>query len=70
MNIALYLAKKIQHTKNQTFSSIIIKVGIASIAIAVSVLILSFFILVGFKNTIKKKLFSQTSHIQVNKNGK
>ncbi len=67
MNIALYLAKKIQHTKNQTFSSIIIKVGIASISIAVSVLILSFFILVGFKNTIKKKLFSQTSHIQVNK---
>ena len=67
MNIALYLAKKIQHTKNQTFSSIIIKVGISSIAIAVSVLILSFFILLGFKNTIKKKLFSQTSHIQVNK---
>lgn len=67
MNIALYLAKKIQHTKNQTFSSIIIKVGIASISIAVSVLILSFFILLGFKNTIKKKLFSQTSHIQVNK---
>ncbi len=67
MNIALYLAKKIQHTKNQTFSSIIVKVGIASIAIAVSVLILSFFILLGFKNTIKKKLFSQTSHIQVNK---
>ena len=67
MSIALYLAKKIQHTKNQTFSSIIIKVGTASIAIAVSVLILSFFILLGFKNTIKKKLFSQTSHIQVNK---
>jgi lipoprotein-releasing system permease protein len=67
MNIALYLAKKIQHTKNQTFSSIIIKVGTASIAIAVSVLILSFFILLGFKNTIKKKLFSHTSHIQVNK---
>jgi lipoprotein-releasing system permease protein len=67
MNIALYLAKKIQHTKNQTFSSIIIKVGIASISIAVSVLILSFFILLGFKNSIKKKLFSQTSHIQVNK---
>lgn len=67
MNIALYLAKKIRYTKNQTFSSIIIKVGIGSIAIAVSVLILSFFILLGFKNTIKKKLFSQTSHIQVNK---
>jgi lipoprotein-releasing system permease protein len=67
MNIALYLARKIQHTRNQTFSSIIIKVGIGSIAIAVSVLILSFFILLGFKNTIKRKLFSQTSHLQVNK---
>ena len=67
MNISLYLAKKIQFTKNQTFSSLIIKVGIFSIAIAVSVLIISFFVLFGFKNTIKQKLFSQTSHIQVNK---
>ena len=67
MNIALFLANKIRHTKNQTFSSLIIKVGILSISIAVSVLILSFFVLLGFKNTIKKKLFSQTSHLQVNK---
>jgi lipoprotein-releasing system permease protein len=67
MNVAYYLAKKIRFTKNQAFSSVIIKVGIASVAIAVSVLILSFFVLYGFKNTIKSKLFGQTSHIQISK---
>lgn len=67
MNVAFYLAKKIRFTKNQAFSSVIIKVGIASVAIAVSVLILSFFVLYGFKNTIKSKLFGQTSHIQISK---
>ncbi len=67
MNIGLFLAKKIQNTKSQTFSSLIINVGVLSISIAVSVLIISFFVLFGFKNTIKNKLFSLTSHLQVNK---
>jgi lipoprotein-releasing system permease protein len=67
MNISNFLAGKIKNTKNQTFSSLVIKVGVVSIAIAVSVLTLSFFILFGFKNTIKEKLFSITSHIQISK---
>jgi lipoprotein-releasing system permease protein len=66
MNIALFLASKIQNTKNQTFSSLIIKVGVLSISIAVSVLIISFSVLFGFKNSIKKKLFSISAHIQIN----
>lgn len=67
MNIGLFLAKKIQNTKSQTFSSLIINVGVLSISIAVSVLIISFFVLFGFKNTIKNKIFSLTSHLQVSK---
>jgi lipoprotein-releasing system permease protein len=67
MNISLFLAKKIEKTKSQTFSSLIITVGVISISIAVSVLIISFFVLFGFKNTIKEKLFSITSHLQVSK---
>ena len=67
MNIGWFLAKKIQNTKSQTFSSLIINVGVLSISIAVSVLIISFFVLFGFKNTIKNKLFSLTSHLQVSK---
>lgn len=67
MNISSFLAKRISKIEGQTFSNIIIKVGIGSVAITVAVIILSFFILLGFKNTIKQKLFSQTSHIQVSK---
>jgi len=67
MNIAVYLANKIQNTRNQTFSSLIIKVGIASVALGLSALLISFSVLFGFKNTIKNKLFSISSHIQVSK---
>jgi lipoprotein-releasing system permease protein len=67
MKLAYYLAQRIKNTKNKTFSALIIKVGIVSVSIAISVLIISFFVLNGFKNTIKEKLFSLTSHIQVSK---
>lgn len=67
MKISYFLANRIRNSKGQSFSKIIVRVGILSVAIAVSVIILSFFVLLGFKNTIKEKLFSQTSHIQVSK---
>ncbi len=63
----MFIANKLKTTDKKTFSSAIIKVGIFSVAIAVCVLILSFFVLIGFKNTIKTKLFAQSSHLQVNK---
>ena len=67
MNISYFLANRIRNPKGQSFSRVIVRVGILSVAITVSVIILSFFVLLGFKNTIKEKLFSQTSHIQVSK---
>ncbi len=67
MNISYFIANRIRNSKGQSFSRVIVRVGILSVAITVSVIILSFFVLLGFKNTIKEKLFSQTSHIQVSK---
>lgn len=67
MKISYFIANKIRNSKGQAFSKIIMKVGILSVAIAVSVIVLSFFVLFGFKNTIKEKLFSQTSHLQISK---
>lgn len=67
MNISYFIANRIRNPKGQSFSRVIVRVGILSVAITVSVIILSFFVLLGFKNTIKEKLFSQTSHIQVSK---
>jgi lipoprotein-releasing system permease protein len=67
MNISYFIANRIRKSKGQSFSRVIVKVGVLSVAITISVIILSFFVLLGFKNTIKEKLFSQTSHIQVSK---
>lgn len=67
MNISYFIANRIRNPKGRSFSRVIVRVGILSVAITVSVIILSFFVLLGFKNTIKEKLFSQTSHIQVSK---
>ena len=67
MNTESFLAKKIRKTKGKTFSSSVINIGITSIAIGVAAIILSFSILLGFKNTIKEKLFSMSAHLQVSK---
>ena len=67
MNISSFIANRIRNPKGRSFSRVVVRVGILSVAITVSVIILSFFVLLGFKNTIKEKLFSQTSHIQVSK---
>jgi lipoprotein-releasing system permease protein len=67
MNTEYFLARKIRKTKGKTFSSSVINIGITSIAIGVAAIILSFSILLGFKDTIKEKLFSMSAHLQVSK---
>ncbi len=67
MKIVNFLANKVRNTKNQAFSSTVIKVGIASVAIGVAVILLSFSVLNGFKDKIKEKLFSISAHLQVSK---
>lgn len=67
MKIEFLLADKIRKTKFQSFSSTVIKVGIVSIAIGISILIISFAVLFGFKNNIKNKLFGINGHLQVHK---
>lgn len=64
--LPIYLANKIKNSK-EAFSAIIINIGIISVALAVCTLILSFFVLNGFKKTIENKIFAQTSHLQINK---
>ena len=67
MNLPRFIAQRIQKTKSASFTSTVTKIGVASIAIGLSVMIVSFSILIGFKRTIKDKLFSLSSHIQVSK---
>lgn len=67
MNLPRFISQRIQKTKSESFTSTVVKVGIASIAIGLAVMIISFGILVGYKQAIKDKLFSLSSHIQVSK---
>lgn len=67
MNLSRFISQRIQKTKSESFTSTVVKVGIASIAIGLAVMIISFAILVGYKQAIKDKLFSLSSHIQVSK---
>ncbi len=67
MNLPRFIANRIQNTKSASFTATVTKIGIASIAIGLAVMIVSFSILIGFKRTIKDKLFSLSSHIQVSK---
>ncbi len=67
MNLPRFIAQRIQKTNTTTFTSTVTKIGISSIAIGLAVMIISFNILIGFKQTIREKLFSLSSHIQVSK---
>ncbi len=67
MNLSRFIALRIQKTKSSSFTSTVTKIGVASIALGLSVMIVSISVLLGFKKTIKDKLFSLSSHIQVSK---
>ncbi|CAN5300567.1 ABC transporter permease [soil metagenome] len=67
MNISYFISKRINKSSQSTFSSIINKIAIASIAIGLAVMLVSFLILGGFQRTIKEKIFSFGAHLQVTK---
>ncbi len=63
MRFPSFIAKRIRHNEAGSFSATVSRIGVASIAIGVSVGILSFAILLGFKQTIQKKVFLFGAHI-------
>lgn len=67
MNLALFISRRISKPDENTFSSTINKVAVVSIALGLAVMIIAFFILLGFKNTIKEKIYSFNGHLVVSK---
>ena len=55
MNISYFISKRIVNAEKKSFSATIHLVGVASIALGLATMIISFLILVGFQNTIKEK---------------
>lgn len=67
MNVSIFLARKVRHAPQGSFSSTVTRIGIASIALGVAILIVAFAVLFGFKSAIEQKIFLFGAHLQVSK---
>ncbi len=67
MNLPYFISQRISTNKAGTFSSTIHKVAVFSVGIGLAVMIIAFAIMMGFKNTIKNKIYSFSGHIQLTK---
>ena len=65
MQFPSFIAKRIRHNEAGSFSATVSRIGIASIAIGVSVGIIAFAVLLGFKQTIQQKIFLFGAHINI-----
>ncbi|MBO9700515.1 MAG: ABC transporter permease [Sporocytophaga sp.] len=67
MNIYQFISSRIRHVRKDSFTYLVRNIAIASIAIGLAFIIVSFGILEGFKKRIKEKIFSFGAHIQVSR---
>lgn len=67
MNLSYFIAKRISREQREGFSSTINTIAIVTIAIGLGAAIISFLIMQGFQQTIKNKIYSFSSHLQVTK---
>ncbi len=67
MNLSYFIANRITKNKEKNFSVTVHKIAVASISVGLAVMIVSFLILRGFQNTVRDKIYSFSSHIQITK---
>ncbi len=67
MNLPYFIAKRISKNEEGSFSTVINKIAVVSIAVALIALISCFMILKGFEHTIKQKIYSFSGHLVASK---
>ena len=69
MNTSLFIAKRLYNAKenNNSYTRPIIRIAILAVALSVSIMLLSVFILSGFKAEISDKVFGFGGHINITK---
>lgn len=65
MNFELYFVIKIIRTSRQSFSNPIIRLGILSIALGLTMMIIAVSVVTGFQTQIRDKIIGFGSHIQI-----
>ena len=67
MNLSYFISKRIRQGQDNSFSSIIHKIAVASIAIGLSAAIVSFLIMQGFQSEVKNKIYTFSNHLLITK---
>lgn len=65
LNLPVFIASRVRNAPLGSFSATVTRVGIGSVAVGLSVLIIAFAVLLGFKRTIQQKIFAFGAHLQV-----
>ena len=65
LNLSYFISRRISDSRTDSFTSIIYRIAVASIALGLGTMIVTFQILFGFRETIKDKIFNFASHIQI-----
>jgi lipoprotein-releasing system permease protein len=67
LNLSYFISKRIRQPQSDSFSSIIHKIAIASIAIGLAAAIVSFLIMQGFQTGVKNRIYSFSNHLLITK---
>jgi lipoprotein-releasing system permease protein len=67
LNLSYFISKRIRQPQGDSFSSIIHKIAIASIAIGLTAAIVSFLIMQGFQSGVKNRIYSFSNHLLITK---
>ena len=65
MNIAAFIARRLTFPKDNSFTKIIINIGVTAVALSVTVMIVSTSLFNGFKSEITNKVFNFWGHIHI-----
>ena len=65
LNLPYFISRRITQEESGSFSAVISKIAVASIAIGLAAMIISFLILHGFQQTVQNKIFGFGGHLQV-----
>jgi lipoprotein-releasing system permease protein len=65
LNFPFYIAKKVAFSGQKTFSTNIIRIAIAAVALSVAVIVVTTAMVSGFKKSISEKIFGFWGHIHI-----
>ncbi len=67
LNFYYFIAQKLGQGGQKTFSSIVSRIAVASIALGLATILVAFAILAGFQNQVQARLFSFSGHMRITK---